>query len=267
MTRGASPALLIGQILDRRHVLLRNVLILYVYLCDRAIEMRLDIALDGVLQFGDGFEDAAADFSSRDGREESFDGIEPRRRCRREMKCPTRMIGQPRHNVGMFVRGVIVGNGMDDFAGGDGAFHGVEELDEFLVSMLWHAASDHGPVENIEGGKQCRRAVTLVIMGHGPTLAGFERQARLGAIESLDLALLVDRQDDGMSGRVHVETDHVFDLFGEFWIIGALERPQAMWLEAMGIPQTLDGAKRDADGLGHRPGRSNGWLRPAVRSR
>ena len=49
----------------------------------------------------------------------------------------------------MFVRGVIVGNGMDDFAGGDGAFHGVEELDEFLVSMLWHAASDHGPVENI----------------------------------------------------------------------------------------------------------------------
>ena len=26
-----------------------------------------------------------------------------------------------------------------------------------------------------------------------------------------------------------------------------------MWLEAMGIPQTLDGAKRDADGLGHRP--------------
>jgi hypothetical protein len=29
-----------------------------------------------------------------------------------------------------------------------------------------------------------------------------------------------------MSGRVHVETDHVFDLFGEFWIIGALERPQ-----------------------------------------
>ncbi len=78
------------------------------------------------------------------------------------------MIGQPRHDVGMFVRGVIVGNGMDDFAGRDGAFHGVEELDEFLVSMLWHAASDDGPVENIEGGKQCRRAITLVIMGHGP---------------------------------------------------------------------------------------------------
>ena len=73
--------------------------------------MRLDVALDGVLQLGDGFEDAAADFSSRDGREES---------------CPTRMIGQPCYDVGMFVRGVIVGNGMDDFAGGDGAFHGDE---------------------------------------------------------------------------------------------------------------------------------------------
>jgi hypothetical protein len=25
----------------------------------------------------------------------------------------------------------------------DTAFHGVEELDEFLVGMLWHAAPDH----------------------------------------------------------------------------------------------------------------------------
>jgi hypothetical protein len=38
------PALHIGQILDRRRVLLRNVLISYVYLCDRTIEMRLAVA-------------------------------------------------------------------------------------------------------------------------------------------------------------------------------------------------------------------------------
>ena len=55
-----------------------------------------------------------------------------------------------------------------------------------------------------------------------------------------------------MSGRVHIETGHVFDLFGEFGIVGALERPQTMRLKVMGVPQTLDGAKRDADGLGHR---------------
>ena len=78
--------------------------------------MRLDVALDGVLKVGDGFEDTTADFSARDGREESFDGIEPGRRCRREMKRPTRMIGQPFHDIGMFVRGIIVGNCMDDLS-------------------------------------------------------------------------------------------------------------------------------------------------------
>jgi hypothetical protein len=85
-------------------------------------------------------------------------------------------------------------------------------------------------------------------VGHCPALAGFERQARLGAIESLYLALLVDGDDDGMRRRVHVEAHHVFDLLGEFWIIGALERAQTMRLEAVGVPKTLDGAKRYADG-------------------
>jgi hypothetical protein len=66
------------------------------------------------------------------------------------MKRPTRMIGLPFHDLGMFVRGVIVGDGVDDLAGGNSAFHGVEELDEFLVGMLWHAAPDRGSVEDIE---------------------------------------------------------------------------------------------------------------------
>lgn len=77
-------------------------------------------------------------------------------------------------------------------------------------------------------------------------------------IARLDLALLVDGDDDGMSGWVHIETDDILDLLGEFGIIGALERPQTMRLEAMGVPQTLDGAQRDADGLGHRVARPMG---------
>ena len=31
-----------------------------------------------------------------------------------------------------------------------------------------HVAADDGAVEDVEGGKQCRRAVALVIVGHGP---------------------------------------------------------------------------------------------------
>src|SRR3984893_14094317 len=88
-------------------------------------------------------------------------------------------------------------------------------------------------------------------MGHGSALARLQRQARLGPIESLNLALLVDGDDHGVSWRVHVETDDVLDLLGEFRIVGALEGAKPMRLQAIGLPQTLDGAQRDADRLGH----------------
>ncbi len=52
--------------------------------------MRLEVAADRVLEIGDGLEDAASDFAPRDGREEPFDGIEPRRGGRREVERPSR---------------------------------------------------------------------------------------------------------------------------------------------------------------------------------
>ncbi len=54
---------------------------------------------------------------------------------------------------GMFVGGVVVGDGVDDFAGRQGAFDGVEELDEFLMGMSGHAAPNDAAVEDVEGGK------------------------------------------------------------------------------------------------------------------
>ena len=44
----------------------------------------------------------------------------------------------------------------------------------------------------------------LVIVGHGAGAAFLHGQSRLGAIQRLDLALLVDRQDHGMGRRVDV---------------------------------------------------------------
>src|SRR5277367_6049747 len=83
------------------------------------------------------------------------------------------------------------------------------------------------------------RAVALVVMGHRPAFSGLERQARLRAVERLDLALLVDRDD-------------VLDLLGELGIVGALEGANAVRLQSMRLPQALHGAQADADGFGHR---------------
>src|ERR1019366_5714842 len=65
---------------------------------------------------------------------------------------------------------------------------GVEKADELLVPVAVHVAANDGAVEDVEGGKQCRRTVALVILGHGPGTALLHRQTRLGAVERLDLA-------------------------------------------------------------------------------
>jgi hypothetical protein len=212
----------------------------------------VDVACNLALQIVDGMEGSASNLAACDGGKEALHGVEPQGRGRREMEHPARMIGQPFEDVGLFVGGVVVDDGVDDFSGRDGALDGVEEADELLVAMPSYAASDHGSVEEVERGEQSGRAVALVIMGHRTAFPGLERQARLRAVERLDLALLVDRDDHHVLGRVHVEADDVLDLLGELRIVGALEGANAMRLQPVRLPWR---------------GRSNAWRGPAARSR
>jgi hypothetical protein len=86
------------------------------------------------------------------------------------------------------------------------------EADELLVTMALHAAADDLAFEHVESGKQCRCAVTLIVVGHCSSAALLHRQARLGAIQRLDLRLLVDRENDGMGGWIDIEPDDVTQL-------------------------------------------------------
>jgi len=108
-----------------------------------------DVELDGVFQFDDGFEDAAPDAPSRDDGEEAFDRIQPGRRCGREVKDPSRVVGQPSVHLGMLVRSVIVQNDVDDLACLNLSFHRVEERDEFLMAMALHAAASTVPSKTL----------------------------------------------------------------------------------------------------------------------
>ena len=68
------------------------------------------------------------------------------------------------------------------------------------MAVTGHAATDHRAVEDVERGEQRGRAVADIVVGHRASLAWLERQAGLGAIERLDLALLVDRQHHAWRG-------------------------------------------------------------------
>jgi hypothetical protein len=65
----------------------------------------------------------------------------------------------------------------------------------FFNSPRDHVLPDDGAIEDIEGSKQPGGAVAFVVMRHCAGAARFHRQARLGAVERLDLALFVDRED------------------------------------------------------------------------
>ena len=98
---------------------------------------------------------------------------------------------------------------MDGFPPRNSFLDGVEEADELLVTMALHAPADHLALQHVEGGEQRSGAVTLIVMGHGAGAALLHRQARLGAVQRLDLALFIDGKNYGVGRRVDIEADDV----------------------------------------------------------
>ena len=49
----------------------------------------------------------------------------------------------------------------------------------------------------------------FIVVGHGSGAALLRRQTGLGVVESLDLALFVDRQNKDVRRRIDIETDNV----------------------------------------------------------
>ena len=125
-----------------------------------------DVSLDGGLQVDQRAEDAALQSPADEGGKEGFHRIGPGAGSRREMKHPVGVPGEPGAHFGMLVGGVVVEDGMDEFAGRYDLLDAVEETDEHLVVMSRHALTNEGAVEDIERGEQRGRAVPDIIVGH-----------------------------------------------------------------------------------------------------
>jgi hypothetical protein len=81
--------------------------------------------------------------------------------------------------------------------------------------------------------------MTLVVVGHGSSTTLFHRQAGLGSVERLNLALLIDGQDNGMGRWIDMEADHIAQFVDEGGVVGQLELPHSVWLEPIGAPDAL----------------------------
>src|SRR5262249_41713821 len=101
-------------------------------------------------------EDAALQPPPGERGEEGLDRIGPGAGGGREMERPARMPGEPGAHLGVLVGGIVVEDGVDQFAGGGRGPGPMEETDELLVAVPRHALSDHRAVEAPQTRWLCR---------------------------------------------------------------------------------------------------------------
>lgn len=119
------------------------------------------------------------------------------------------------------------------------------------------ARPEHPPGGRVQRGEQERGPVPDVVVCAPLDLGQGQRQDRLGAVDGMDLTLLVHRRDDRPPGRRQVQPDDVPDLLDKVRINRELERLGAADFE----PNARSGGPRT--GRSQRPppsrGYSSGW--------
>ena len=223
-----------------------------------------DEAVDSGLEIDNASEDTTLQSLLGKFGKEPLDGVEPRARSRREVEGEARVPVEPLTHLRMLVGGVVVEDHVHELSGGHLRLNSIQEADELLVTMALHAPADHLAFEYVESSEQRRCAVALVVVGHRAGAALLHRQARLGAVERLDLRLLIDREHDGMSRRIDVEPDNITQFGDKLRVVRELELLDPVRLQTMGAPDALNGTCTDADCFRHHGGgpmgRLGGWI-------
>ena len=80
------------------------------------------------------------------------------------------------------------------------------------MAMALHALADDLAVKHIERREKGGDAVPLIVVGDGAGTSLLHRRPRLGAVQRLDLAFLINRENDGVVRRIDVEADELFEL-------------------------------------------------------
>ena len=219
-----------------------------------------DEAVDGGLKIDHAPEDTTLQSLLGKFCEEPFDRIEPGARGRREVESEARVPVEPSRHLRMLVGSVVVEDPVHGLSNRHLRLDGIEEADELLVTMALHTSANNLAFQYVECCEQCRCAAALVVMGHCAGSAPLHRQARLGAVDGLNLRLFVDREDGGVGGRIDIEPDNIAQLVDKLRVFGELELPNPVRLKTMRPPDALDGTCADADCFRHQGGGPVGRL-------
>ena len=220
---------------------------------------RLGVLVDGVdvpggrlLQLGGRSVNPAPDLLLRQIGEEALDLVEPRGRRRGEVNMPARTPGEPVADRLRLVGRVVVHDDVDLEVGRHVGLDVIQELAELRAAVAPVALSDDLACGDVKGCEQRGGALALVVMGAPLDLAGPQRQQGLGAIQGLNLRLLVHAENHGVLRRVHVQPDDVARLVHEVRVCRELEGLAPVRLKGKGSPDAIDRRRRIPRRLRHR---------------
>ncbi|MNN28098.1 hypothetical protein D3C81_1416560 [compost metagenome] len=149
------------------------------------------------------------------------------------------------------MRRAVVQNHVQVQLGGCAAVDLLQEGQELLGPVSLGDATDDLARQDVKGGIQTGRAVTLVVMRPPLDLPGLERQHGLGAIQRLDLRFLVNREHQRVVGRIQVQPDHIDHLVGKKRIVTDFECLQPVRLEVGSGPDLSNLPRADLRIFGH----------------
>ena len=155
---------------------------------------------------------------------------------RGEVQVKARVGGQPAPDLRGLVGRAVVEHEVHVEVLGDLLVDRLQELVELDRAVTVVQPADHLAGGEVERRVQAGGAVALVVVGRALGRAGQHRQDRLGAIQRLDLALLIHAQDDRALGRVQVQAADVIDLLDELRVGGELELLLAVRLQPERLP-------------------------------
>jgi hypothetical protein len=150
------------------------------------------------------------------------------------------------------VSGVIVHDQVNVEIGWDVAFDLTQEGEKLAAAMAGIATPDDLAGGGVESGEQAEGSVARVVVGAPLDLSRAHGQQRLGPVQRLDLALLVDAQNQGALRRGQIKPDDVAHLVDKQWVGGKLEGLGAMRLKVERPPNAMDGRGRKSDRARHR---------------
>ena len=185
--------------------------------------------------------------------EPTLDQIKPGRAGGSVMDMKPRMLGQPIRDLVMLMWAVIVYHQVQLQSTGCGSIKLAQELQIFLMSMTGHTLTDNRAVQDVEGRKESRRPVPLIVVSHRAATTLLKRETRLRSLQGLNLTFLIHAQHQRFMRRIQIQAHHIVEFFDKLFIFRQLEGAAAMRLQSIRVPNTLDRRGANAMSFGHGP--------------